>query len=1117
VDAVAELGGAPVTEPFDILDALPTGTTVLEASAGTGKTYAIAALVTRYVAEDAATLDQMLVLTFGRAASQELRERVRDQLVEAEAALADPETARAQGGLLAHLAGLPDTDAVRRRLAAALASYDAATIATIHQFCQVVLRSLGVAGDTDTRAELVEDLTDLVTEVVDDLYLTRFAGTAEPPFDRARALTVARSAMADPQAVPVATGGSDAAAARLEFAQAVLAEVDRRKRRLGVLSYDDLLTRLAHALERPDSPARDRMRARWKVVLVDEFQDTDPVQWQVLDRAFTGHAAMVLIGDPKQAIYAFRGGDIHSYLRARDTAGTMRTLALNHRSDPPLVEALQVLTRNVELGNEQIVVHDVAPAIPETRLAGAPSDAAVRLRRIDAGGFDANDKGQVRIDDLRRFIARDLAADIAQLIAAKPTFKGERLKPEQVAVLMSSVRPALVEPFRKALADHGIASVITTGSSVLLSAAASEWQTLLEAMEQPATTRRIRAVGLTAFGGYSAAGLAAGGDDATDRLADSVRGWLDLFRTRGIAAVHEAIVAGGLDARVLARPDGERLLTDLDHLAQVLHDVARRDRLGLPALLAWLRAERAVADKSSERTRRLDTDANAVQFLTIHGSKGLQYPVVYLPTLFDRWSPSDTEAVLFHDDDGDRRLDIGGSPSTDTIRRSRAEDCAEELRLTYVALTRAESQVVAWWGPSAYACDSGLTRMLLGRSADEAAVPATVPLPSAAEVDERLRAWAGLGAFALERAEVAADIPAAHPEPPPELVVRVLGRPIDEAWQRTSYSGLIRVEEQASALAPESEPEVEGTVDEPGLDDGETPQVPRTDTERPEGDVPSPMAALPAGATFGSLVHAVLEHADPQADDLPAELLARVREQQQWWSVDASAEAIASALVPMQTTSLGPLANGLRLVDLGKTDRLCELDFEIPLTGGDQDPAPPEIRLADLAGVLRRHLAPGDPMLAYADQLEAPALGGQLLRGYLSGSIDVVLRVPDPEASGGVRYLVVDYKTNLLGDRGTEITAWDYRPEALTAAMLHSHYPLQALLYSVVLHRYLRWRQPGYDPERHLGGMLYLYVRGMCGPETPEVEGQPCGVFAWRPPAGMIVELSALLAAEVQT
>ena len=158
-------------------------------------------------------------------------------------------------------------------------------------------------------------------------------------------------------------------------------------------------------------------------------------------------------------------------------------------------------------------------------------------------------------------------------------------------------------------------------------------------------------------------------------------------------------------------------------------------------------------------------------------------------------------------------------------------------------------------------------------------------------------------------------------------------------------------------------------------------------------------------------------------------------------------------------------------------------------------------------------------MRHYADRLESPPLGGQLLRGYLSGSIDLVLRVPDRPASeasaGGHRYVVVDYKTNKLGDPQRPLTALDYTPELMTEAMVHSHYPLQALLYSVVLHRYLRWRLPGYDPQLHLGGILYLYVRGMCGPETPEVDGAPCGVFAWHPPAAMVLEISELLAGEV--
>jgi exodeoxyribonuclease V beta subunit len=272
------------------------------------------------------------------------------------------------------------------------------------------------------------------------------------------------------------------------------------------------------------------------------------------------------------------------------------------------------------------------------------------------------------------------------------------------------------------------------------------------------------------------------------------------------------------------------------------------------------------------------------------------------------------------------------------------------------------------------------------------------------------------------------------------------------------------------------------------------------------------MADLPSGATFGSLVHGVLEHADPEARDLHAELLDRIGEQLQWWPVGVPADEVADALLPSQHTPLGPLAAGLRLVDVPLRDRLCELDFEFPLTGGDR-PATTrdDVCLADVAPLLRAHLPADDPLAAYADQLVGP-LGEQSLRGYLSGSIDVVLRVPDgPAGSDGHRYVVVDYKTNLLGEPGEPLTSAHYGRAEMAAAMLHSHYPLQALLYSVVLHRFLRWRVPAYDPERHLGGVLYLFLRGMCGPDTPVVDGHVAGVFDWSPPAPLVLALSDLL------
>ena len=269
--------------------------------------------------------------------------------------------------------------------------------------------------------------------------------------------------------------------------------------------------------------------------------------------------------------------------------------------------------------------------------------------------------------------------------------------------------------------------------------------------------------------------------------------------------------------------------------------------------------------------------------------------------------------------------------------------------------------------------------------------------------------------------------------------------------------------------------------------------------------VPSPLAELPPGTAFGTLVHAVLEVTDLTAPDLTAELTARCAEQLIHNPLPGvAAEALAEALAPVARTPLGPLADDLRLVDIAPVDRLAELEFELPLSGGDQ-PCRTTALLGEIAPLLRAHLPADDPLACYPDLLADPALADQPLRGYLTGSIDAVLRLPGP------RFAVVDYKTNWLGPSGEPLTSAHYAPERLAAAMADAHYPLQALLYGVALHRYLRWRMPDYDPERHLGGTLYLFVRGMCGPATPVVDGAPCGVFGWAPPPALTVALSGLL------
>ena len=1118
--------GTPTT--FSIRDPLPTGTTLLEASAGTGKTWTIGALVTRYVADGVATLEQMLVVTFGRAASQELRERVRAQLVEAEAALAERSAefsgSRPSDLIEVLLEGSEPLLALRHgRIKQALVSFDAATIATTHQFCSMVLGSLGVAGDTDSQATLVEDLDELMTEVVDDLYLRAFAYSEAPPvFTRAKALEIARAVVEDPQSriEPAEEDPSGAAGRRVAFANAVRAELDRRKRRLGILSYDDLLSQLADSLQDEQSPARTRMRNRWRIVLVDEFQDTDPVQWQVLDRAFTGHATMVLIGDPKQAIYAFRGGDVQTYLNAAASATTHQTLGMNWRSDATLLAPLQRMLEGAELGHPEIVVQPVTARHQAGRLLGAPNAAPLRIRVVRRDVLGARGSSPLKVGPVRQHIAADLAADIRQLLAAAPTFDGEPLKPSDIAVIAH--RHNDLAAAKAALHAVGIPAVIAGGGSVFATSAALDWLTLLEALEQPHRVPRVRAAALTDFIGIGAGELGApAGDALTDELAERLRDWADLCRTRGVAAVLEAANAQGLTARVLSQIDGDRRLTDLRHIAEALHEVALTEHLGVVALVGWLRDQitRARDGGGTERTRRLDSDAAAVQLVTIHASKGLQYPVVYVPSLADRYVKSTPTVPLFHDEEGRRCRNVAerGAGWDDDVRAAKLEDAGESLRLLYVAMTRAQSQVICWWAPSSNAPASALQRLLLGRAPGGNVVPESVPNPTEEQIVETLGRWRDAGGPTPEVSDPAAAADEVPTAPTPELTARRFTRRVDTEWRRTSYSSLTAVDRGTVEPPPgvSSEPEVTPRDDEALSESVVDPALANETSTLEAQDVPSPMASLPVGATFGSLVHGVLEHADPAAPDhggdLAAEFAAQLDEQLVYWPVELDRGNLVDALVAVCDTPLGPLADQITLRRLGLTDRLHELDFELPLAGGDlrsTSSLPPAL-LGDLAESLRRHLPADDPVRAYADKLDRPTLGQQSLVGYLTGSIDLVLRVNG-------RYVVVDYKTNWLGPftppgEEPQLSALDYRPEVLRDAMSHSDYPLQALLYAVVLHRFLRWRLTAYDPESHLGGVLYLYVRGMCGPETPVVDGEPCGVFSWHPPAALVEEISDLL------
>ncbi len=1058
---------------FDVCGPLPTGVTVLEASAGTGKTYAIAALAARYIA-DGTPLEELLLVTFTRMATGELRERVRQRLVATERGLRTGE-----GDEIVQLlaAGPPEVvEARRRNLARAVADFDAATIATTHGFCQEVLAGLGVAGDVERDSQFVEDVTDLLEEVVDDLYVRRFQDVEDPPISRDEAGRIARIAVENPVAPIEPSGAAEDSvpAMRARLATAVRRELTRRKERAGLITYDDLLTRLNDTLHGPAGEVGvRRLRERYRVVLVDEFQDTDPVQWSILRRAFAGgDSTLVLIGDPKQAIYAFRGADVYAYLDAAKAAGARHDLDVNWRSDQGLIDAYDALFGGAQLGHEGIVYLPVraTEANREPRMSGTP--LRIRMLHRDEPSVRTTPRGYISTGSARDHIAADLAADVVGLL------NSGALRPGQVAVLVQTNRAAAL--IRDALEAVDVPAVINGAGSVFGTAPARDWLRLLEALERPTSPPRAHAAALTPFVGWSAERIATASDAEWEAVHRRLHDWASVLRLRGVASLAETIaLEEGLPERILARVNGERALTDLRHVAELLHAAATAEQLGTTALAGWLRRRIAEAGQDTgdeDRSRRLESDAEAVQVLTVHRSKGLEFPVVYYPYL---WEPSFIPSgvpVAFHDPEaGDRRtIDVGlEGPDFDKHKRQElVEQRGEDLRLAYVALTRAQHQAVVWWAAGWNCRDSALGRLLFARKDD-----GTVP-PTARDTPSDEAAWTRFealreqapGCIAVARSTLALPVAwSGRQREPAELTAARFDRSLDERWRRTSFSDISAGAHEARVG---SEPEELPVTDEPE-GPSSTPAA---------GELP--LAAMPAGVQVGTFVHRVLEAIDFAAPDLDAELAQAIAAVQARRPAELGDPA--AVVAGLRAAIEAPFADGVRLRDLARADRLDELDFELPLVGGDRPTG--RLDLDAVAGVLRSH---GDPF-GYADRLADPALRPSV-RGYVTGSIDLVARVGD-------RFAVIDYKTNWLGGPGEELTATHYRPEALAAEMVRAHYMLQALLYTVALHRYLRWRLAGYDPDEHLAGVFYLFLRGA-----------PGGVFSWRPSGALVTALSDVL------
>ena len=1188
-----EINDLPSLPDFSPAQPLARGVTVLEASAGTGKTFQIATLVVRLVAEEGLPVRSLLVVTFTRAATEELVDRVRGRLRDALiAALGTPPAEH--DAVLARLhRDAPADPRIAARLRAALEDFDSCLITTIHGFCQRILQQHAFESLADPGAELVTDDGALVEELVQD-HLTRLRYDASPavrgfldgkPGDGGCGLTrdglerLARSAARQPDAriwpeegagVSITAGAAHLAvpedfAARLDLAGRVRADVARsvraalhtRTRARRVQTYDDLLRLLAVVLGPDADPARRErlvhaVRERFTAALIDEFQDTDSVQWTIFRTLFGDpERFLYLIGDPKQAIYAFRGANVQVYLDAVATArrastggDQVFTLKENHRSDGRLVRALDRIWRRPGVfETEGIDFVHVTARHADDRLHAPRHDALappLQIRFFDAGLCDAPQEELPARGAVNARLPGRVADDIVELLRAGFEIDdagapgGRRpIHPGDVAVLVRSGRQG--DAVHAALIEAALPAVWVGAASVLSADEAAQLQTWLAALAEPGREGPARAAAITPLFGWTARDLATlAAEDP--RLVTAWDDWLLSVRRAAVrfdqagfmVALREATDTVGHDEltvlpRLLGWPDGERRVTNLLHLAELVHDAQTAGRLGVTGTLAWLADERARATVDSERAElRLERDDAAVRVLTMHKSKGLQYPIVFAPYLWAAGPEIDTTPLVVRDPDRPtgRVLSVGAAaadaPLAGWLEAAVREDRAESMRLAYVAMTRARHRLVIYGGPSTHSRQPAYGRSALGRllhALDDGTEHTSLGLfGQLVTLAESSMGPDGRPEIAVSRCAPGAGLrwrPDAAGEPPRALRARRFDRrPFDAAWSVYSYSRL------AHGAAP-TEPLVGAAPDDASDRDGQVaPSVssggPGVAPALRARATPDAWTRLVGGKQTGTFVHRVLEVVDfaPTASDpdratasLEAALRRAIVTEGPRFGFDRRRTSdMTRALADALAAPWGGPLGAFTLTALDRRDRMDELRFHLPIAGGGEAGREGSaLARADFADAFRLRPGESSPGVPedYAASLAHLTFGP--LEGFLTGAIDLVLRHPDDE--GVERWYVADYKTNRL-DRGPADGAPSGTDASLWGEMERHRYLLQAHLYTLALHRLLRSRLDGYDYDTHLGGAAYLFLRGMTKGGPPGA-----GVYHVRPARGVIDRL----------
>ncbi|WP_266182706.1 exodeoxyribonuclease V subunit beta [Dyella humicola] len=1168
---------------------------LIEASAGTGKTWTIAALYLRLVLGHGRTDGepllpaQILVLTFTKAATAELRERIRERLSEAAEAFRHD---HASDDFLRELiAAYPDADArarAARQLELAAQWMDEAAIHTIHAWCQRMLGQHAFDSGHAFVQDTEIDESELLAETVRDYWRTYFfpldrhgAAVAShwwnsPPSllkalrpllrrplqnlrldgkplpDPLRALSefshsVDASSTAEATArrrwlenvEPIesmfatalaagalngtkmkrdkvmaelvllrqwSSGLTDAGETLKRYTQSALAaaknknaeplvhdaflaveacveaqarlvplqasmlahattwvsrRLEQTKQRRSQLGFDDMLKRLDGALHsHAGGRLADTIAKQYPIALIDEFQDTDPLQWRIFRRIYAGRGptGLLLIGDPKQAIYGFRGADIHTYLRARATAQQPTwTLDTNYRSTQALVSAVNRIFEHADThvegafgfghGSSALPFHPVAARgrIDRLVLDGQP------LPPMHLAVEDKPEaiSGSAYVD----LMARHAAAYLVQLLTAAQQgrcgFMSQDnqvtpLKPGDIAILVRNGTEAA--RVRDEMQRRGLKSVyLSDRDSVYASAEAADLLRWLQACADPGSDRSMRAALATPTLGQSDAEL--------DRLNLDEHHWeacgerfrqlYDTWQRHGVLAMlHDLLHAFDLPAHLLVQPDGERALTNLLHLAELLqHAAASLD--GDHALIRYLAAQMAtaidpLAETAEEQIVRLESEAALIKVVTIHKSKGLEYPLVLLPFICSAREVKRDDSFLWHDAEGEPQMDLRADDAARAL--ADRERLQEDLRLLYVALTRAR-----------YACWLGIAGV---------GGPRTTPLHKSAfghvlsggeaiqpgELMRRLDSLRGghpdLHIEMLLQPEQHL-LRTAEEDITPLWDARIYTGGAQERWWVASYSSL-RYAEAERVPVPAPETATQDVLIELG---SKQPAMAEFLPIHAQG-----MHAFHAGAEAGTFLHDLLEWAADEgfvtvagdASGLEKEIARRC--QRRGWQADIP---LLSRWMPALLRTHLALPDGASASLAGVDGYYAEMEFWFEAQHVDTLALDRLVTAHSLNGQSRTPLLP------------------ERINGLLKGFIDLVV-----EHQG--RYYVIDYKSNKLGNDASA-----YTPATMRESILRERYDLQYAIYTLALHRQLRARLPGYDYDRHMGGVAYLYLRGI--------------------------------------